>query len=134
MRFYHTRLTKYFFAVLVIVILIYAYFEARSMLYGPQIVIGSDKVITVEEKLIEIQGTVKNVVEISLNGRTIFIDDTGHFSEQLLLANGLNHFTLEARDKFNRKTQEKLEVVYNPPIDRQQQDTIETGTIEESLE
>ncbi|MBF05283.1 hypothetical protein CL644_01080 [bacterium] len=131
---HHSKLTKYFFAAFVVVLLFYAYFEARNLLYGPQIVLQSGEAITVQEELIEISGTVKNVVEITLSGRPVFIDDTGFFTEKLLLADGLNRFVFEARDKFNRKTQEVLEVVYQiPTSDMTEHELLETDTIEEPL-
>jgi len=132
MLFHHSKLTKYIFAAFVFVVLIYAYFEARNMLYGPQIILQSNDAITVHDELIEISGTVKNVVEITLAGRPVFIDDTGLFTEKLLLAEGLNRFTFEARDKFDNKKSETLEVVYTPSEDKQRD--LNVGTIEEPLE
>lgn len=129
---HRSRVTKYLFAAFVVIVLAYAYFEARNMLYGPQIVLAQTDAITVHEELIEVSGTVKNVVEITLSGRTVFIDDTGLFTEKLLLAEGLNRFRFEARDKFGRTKHEVLEIVYVPSKDKQRD--INTGSIEESLE
>ncbi|QSH39087.1 hypothetical protein JXR01_02135 [Candidatus Kaiserbacteria bacterium] len=132
---HHSKLTKYLFAAFVVVLLFYAYFEARNILYGPQIVLQDGEAITVHDELIEISGTVKNVVEITLSGRPVFIDDTGLFTEKLLLAEGLNRFVFEARDKFDHKTQEVLEVVYQiPTADTNEHEQEETDTIKESLE
>lgn len=132
---HHSKLTKYLFAIFVVIVLFYAYFEARNLLYGPQIVLQNEEAITVYDELIEISGTVKNVVEITLSGRPVFIDDTGFFTEKLLLAEGLNRFVFEARDKFDHKTQEVLEVVYiAPSANTAEQEREETDTIEESLE
>jgi len=105
------------------------------MLYGPQIVLSNASgAITVHDERIEIKGTAKNVVEITLSGRPVFINDEGMFTERLLLTKGLNRFTFEAKDKFGHATQEILEVVYQPPaVD--EASPIETDTIEEqSLE
>lgn len=133
---HHSKLTKYLFALFVLIVLFYAYFEARNMLYGPQIVLATEDAITVHEELIEISGTVKNVVEITLSGRSVFIDDTGLFTEKILLSEGLNRFVFEARDKFDHTTKEVLEVVYKPlTLDEAlEQESQETDTIEESLE
>jgi hypothetical protein len=38
-----------------------------------------------------------------LNGRAIFTDTGGNFSEDLLLAPGLNRIRLEAKDKFGKQ-------------------------------
>lgn len=126
MLHHRSRLTKYLFAALVVAILIYAYFEARNLLYGPQIELAHSGAITVHEELVAISGTVENVTEITLSGRPVFIDDTGLFTEELLLAEGVNRFVFEARDRFGNTTRETLQIVYQPRE--------ETGTIETSLE
>jgi hypothetical protein len=132
---HRSRTTKYFFAAFVLVVLIYTYFEARNMLFGPQIALATNDAITVQEERIEISGTVRNVVEITLSGRPIFIDDSGFFTETFLLAEGVNRFVFEARDKFGRETREVLEVVYNPRGDTSGRVPVETDTIlEEPLE
>ena len=130
---HHSKLTKYFFAAFFVVVLLYAYFEARNIIYGPQIVLQSgDGALTVENELIEIRGTVKNVVDITLGGRSVTIDDTGLFVEKLLLAEGVNRFEFEARDKFGNTTSEVLEVVYVPK-DQPSPKPQETDSIEEQL-
>ena len=111
----HSRLGTYLFGVLVLVILGYAFFEAQNILYGPRITLShGDSALAVNTEMIELTGTVKNVVDISLGGRSITIDDTGVFAERLLLAEGVNRFTFIARDRFGRTNTEHLEVVYIP--------------------
>lgn len=132
---HHSRITKYFFLALVIVILMYAYYEARNMIYGPQIVLADNAgAVTVHEELVEIRGAVKNVVEITLSDRPVFIDDEGNFTEKLLLAPGLNRFVFEARDKFDRTKREVLEVVYEPEPGTHRSLNIDTIEDEDSLE
>jgi len=99
------------------------------MLYGPQIHLPAGEITTVSDELIEIRGTVKNVVEITLDGRLIFIDSDGNFVEKLLLADGLNSFSFKAKDKFGRKTSEVLNVVYQIPEGKRR--SLNTDTIEE---
>tara|TARA_B100000745_G_scaffold80603_1_gene49658 strand:- start:933 stop:1313 length:381 start_codon:yes stop_codon:yes gene_type:complete len=111
---HQSHITKYFFIALVLLILVYAYFEARNMLYGPQIFIDSREAITVTDEKIEISGQVKNVVEITLSGNPVFIDDVGVFNETRLLAEGINRFVFEAKDKFGRTKEEILEIIYTP--------------------
>ncbi|PCI30654.1 hypothetical protein COB52_01300 [Candidatus Kaiserbacteria bacterium] len=111
---HHTKITKYFFLAFLILLFVYGYFEARNLLWGPQISLGTQEAITVDTELIEISGTVKNVIEITLSGRSVLISDEGVFSEELLLSEGLNEFIFEAKDKFGREKTEILEVVYKP--------------------
>lgn len=129
----HNRLVKYAFGIFVLIVLVYAYFEAQNILYGPQITLANeDGAITVQTSRIEISGSTKNVVDISLDGRSLIVDDTGVFTEEILLAEGLNRFTFMARDKFGRVKKERLEVVYQPQVPLEQRPS-ETGTMEDIL-
>lgn len=116
---HHTKLTKYLFALFVIVVLVYAFFGARNLLFGPRISIDAPgEIVTVTESLVEIQGSIENVTVLTLSGRDVLVDDTGVFSETLLLAPGSNTFVFEARDRFGRTTRKTLEILFvgeNPP-------------------
>lgn len=90
----------------------YTYYQARNIVYGPQITLvrpinGS----TVSEPLVTISGNAKNISFISLNDRQIFVDKYGTFSEELLLSSGYNIWELEAKDKFGRVVSKKIELV-----------------------
>lgn len=126
----HPRIAKILLALLFVAVLLYAYYEARNMLYGPQIELGTTGAITVHDQMVEISGTVRNVVEITLSGNPVYINDAGVFTEKRLLSPGLNRLTFKARDKFDRHTTEVLEVVYEP-IDSTKQTSKNTDTIEE---
>lgn len=111
---HQSKFTKYFFVALFAIVLLYAYYEARNMLYGPQIELGVTSALTVHEQAIEVTGSVRNVVHITLSGNPVFIDDEGVFTETRLLSLGLNRLIFEAEDKFGRSTKEIIEVVYEP--------------------
>ena len=112
---HHTKITKYVFAAFIVLVIGYAYISSRNLLWGPIITLNApDNGITVYDGLIEISGTVENVAEITLSGRSVFITEEGVFTERLLLAEGVNRFLFEAEDKFGRKTKEVLEIVYIP--------------------
>lgn len=132
MLFHRSRLTKYLFAAFVVVVLMYTYFEARNVLYGPQIMLGTTGTITVTDALVEISGTVKNVTSFTLDGRSVFINDSGVFLEKVLLAEGLNEFIFEANDKFDNQTREVLKVVYQPKED--ERPTLNTDSITDTEE
>ena len=57
-------------------------------------------------------GKAKNATYISLNGREIFIDKDGNFTENIALLPGLSVITLSAEDKFGHVDEKKLEVMY----------------------
>ena len=91
----------------------YIIFQARNIIIGPIIKIeapinGSH----LRESLIEIKGIAKNISYISMNDKQIFTDDNGVFSEKLLLSRGYNIIMIKAVDRFGRKIQKKLELIY----------------------
>ena len=100
-------------ALLFLAVLGYGVYEARNLIAGPQLSIFSptDGDMTPFE-ITDIQGQAHNISFISLNGREIFIDEEGFFSEKVALSPGYNPITIYARDKFGREREKKLELVY----------------------
>lgn len=93
----------------------YAYFRSREFLRGPQITItapGDGSIFS--EAPVTVSGHAQNVSAISLNDAPIFIDSQGQFKEKLLLLEGYNILTLKAQDRFGKKTEKTLELVYTP--------------------
>jgi len=100
--------------VFVGIVLFYAYLQSRAIIAGPQIVLESPQNgITATTSLLAIRGTITNAKETTLNGRTLFIDLKGNFSEQLLLAPGYNIIELTAKDTKGREVKRVLEIVYD---------------------
>ena len=91
----------------------YSFYEARNIIAGPVINVYEPRNGTFFSKpLVEIKGNVKNISEISLNDKQITIDKTGFFSEKFLLSEGYNIIKIDAQDKFGRKKEKKLELVF----------------------
>lgn len=93
----------------------YAYFQSREYFRGP--------VLTVTEpingslsttSLVVVMGSARNASFLTLNGRPIFTDEQGRFTESLLLQNGYNIMTLEAKDRFGHSAEKRIELVYKP--------------------
>ncbi len=102
------------FILLLISILGYTYFQLQNLITGPVITISlPQNGTTLTSSLVEVTGSTKNISDISLNGRHIFIDEQGDFKEKVLLSPGYNIITLQAKDKFGRETKNILELVYN---------------------
>ncbi|MBI2618339.1 hypothetical protein HYW58_02725 [Candidatus Kaiserbacteria bacterium] len=102
------------FIILLLGILGYTYFQMHNLVIGPVITIKTPQNgATLFASLTEVVGTTKNISEITINDRRIFIDETGVFKEKLLLSPGYNIITLHAKDKFGRTTNRTLELVYN---------------------
>ena len=112
------RETKFYFkAVIIILFLIclfgYGTFEIWNYATGPKITITSPpNGMAVSESLIAIEGQGKNTKEITLNNRPIVVDENGKFSEKILLSYGYNVLKLEGWDRFGKKTEQELQIVY----------------------
>lgn len=98
-------------------ILGYSFYQSRNILTGPVIIITEpENGSTVPEQFVKIAGIVKNINKISLDDRSIYVDETGSFSEKLLLSEGYNIVKISAWDKFGKKTEKTLELVYKKSI------------------
>lgn len=91
---------------------IYFLYQAKGYLFGPKIALDSPAAgEVIHNSYLKIKGQALNVSSLSLNGRQIFTDESGFFSEGLLLARGYNIIELTAIDKFSRIKKEKREVI-----------------------
>ena len=109
---YHIK-PKYIILILLFILLIaYSLYQARALLTGPQIwVENPQNGHTVNDPLIIVEGTSKNIAWISLNDHQIFTDEEGRWSEKLLVSPGLSIMTINARDRFGREIKKNVQVV-----------------------
>jgi hypothetical protein len=99
-------------SLLGVVIVTYSIFQAWKLITGPIIEVYSPtNGTTYNQSLIEIEGRAKNIAYLNLNDRPIFTDKTGYFKEKILLSPGYNVIKLDARDKFKKYTETKLELI-----------------------
>lgn len=102
-------------AIVVIVLFIvgYAFFRSENLIKGPNIKVSSPSTgATVESESVTVNGQAERIATLFMNGRQVFTDDKGNFSESLLLAYGYNIIELKAKDKFGRATSRTLELVF----------------------
>lgn len=92
----------------------YSIYQAYDFWSGPSLTINTpaDGAVTTAP-LIHISGSAQRIAHLSLNGRQIYTDPSGRFSEALLLAPGYNIITLAADDSFGRHTEQHLRVILN---------------------
>lgn len=91
----------------------YAYYQSRNIVAGPVITINEPRNgTTTTEQLIKISGIAKNIKKITLDDRVIEIDESGNFNERLLLSEGYNILKISGWDKFDKKVEKIIEVVY----------------------
>jgi hypothetical protein len=103
-------------AVIAIGLLYFIYRTSRAYLAGPNITITSPAdYAAFSTSTATITGRVMRVQDITLDGRSITIDDKGNFRETILLMPGYNIETLAAHDQFGHVTQKRLELVYLAP-------------------
>ena len=116
---YQTRKNIKITIILLLILLVVGYtlYEVQRIVMGPKIIIDSPKNgITVSTSSLEIIGTTKNINDISLDDRKIFVDEKGDFDEVLLLSPGYNVIDMKASDKFDSETEKTLEVIYKPAM------------------
>jgi hypothetical protein len=104
-------------ALIILVIVGYAFFQARKVISGPQVefLFPSDG-DTFDKNLVDIKGKTKNINSITFNDGPIFIDDKGLFSEKFLMSPGYNIVEVEASDRFGKHIRKTLQLVYVPQV------------------
>ncbi len=93
---------------------IYILFQARLLIAGPTITLFDNLENPQKDRVVLLQGTAENIVNIHLNGRQIFTDKTGYFSEALVLENGYTIATLSGEDRYGRIEKKERTFVYIP--------------------
>ena len=107
------RFTLGFLITLAIVLASYGLYETRDLLRGPLVYIDTIKDMqTVHEPFVTVGGSAGHVANITLNGRAIFTDKTGRFTEKLLVPEGYTILELVARDTFAREVRQRIHIYY----------------------
>lgn len=100
-----------------VAIFAYSYLQSKEYLNGPKIIISSPaNGDTFSKPLVQIDGNAQNISQISLNDMSIFVDSKGDFHQKLLLLPGYNIITVKAHDKFGKKTEKSLELIYKDTV------------------
>ncbi|MES2314519.1 MAG: hypothetical protein V4524_01095 [Patescibacteria group bacterium] len=95
-----------------VIIIVYAFFRSLNYIHGPEINIfqpidGS----ALASSTVTIIGQATRVNSLSMNGKTVFIDESGNFKETLLVFPGMNIITFTAHDQFGRTKTRQLQLV-----------------------
>ena len=104
------------FGVATILALFVAYvlFQARFLIQGPQITMTKDTSVVQTERTVTLEGTAKNITNITVNGNPILTDESGNFAYTIVLENGYNKTSIQAHDRYGRTTTLIKEFVYTP--------------------
>ncbi len=108
-----SRLTKIALACFFLLIIGYAYYEARGLLYGPVITVDS-QVAEMHDQFVHIKGSASRIASLSMNGTDIAVTEAGDFDEPYLLSAGYNRIVLNAKDKYGNQTSRAIEIMYTP--------------------
>jgi hypothetical protein len=108
-----SRITKIALGIFFLIILIYAYFEARGILFGPSIDV-TESVTQVTNPYIDISGTTTHIASLSMNGESVSVTEAGVFDVPYVLAPGFNRIVLDAKDKYGKSVERVIQIVYTP--------------------
>lgn len=100
--------------VIGLLLLIYAVFQARFLIVGPQIILINEPDQHQSDRQIFLEGTAYNISRLWLNDRQIYTDAQGNFKEALILENGYTITTLRAEDRYGRSAILTRTYVYTP--------------------
>lgn len=90
----------------------YGYFRAKNFLRGPVVEITTPKNgQLLASALVSVGGISKNISFLNLNGRKIFTDENGNWSEKVLASPGINIIEVSAKDRFGRDTKKTIKVI-----------------------
>jgi len=95
-------------------LVLYITFQARFLITGPEITLIHEPASVQNSPTVTLEGTARNIAKITLNGRQIFTDQSGYFSEALVLENGYTIATITATDRYGRETNVVRSFVYTP--------------------
>ena len=100
--------------VFFILIIIYALFVSRDLIFGVKIrntsIIDG---ITVTDSVMKVTGTAKNAIKLVLDGREISVDQAGNFNETIALLPGYNIINIRAQDKFGYVDEKNYQIINN---------------------
>lgn len=68
-------------------------------------------------KIATIRGKAEKAIQLTINGREIFIDQAGNFTETISPLPGYSVITLFAKDKFGKTAEKKFELFTKEEVD-----------------
>ena len=109
-----TRLTRVILGVFFAAVAGYAYFEARGLLFGPAISLPAEAMQVSDNPYILIQGQVKRIASLSVEGQAVPVTQDGGFQLPYVLSPGVNRIAFDAKDKYGNTTEKVMQIVYTP--------------------
>jgi hypothetical protein len=98
---------------LFVFIFAYSIFQTRSLTKGVDLIVEGIKDGQIfEGNILSLYGKAVHAKHISINDKEILIDTEENFKEEVVLSPGYNIITIEAKDKFDKKTNLTYRVFY----------------------
>ena len=89
-------------------------FELRKVISGPELTLECKcDYIHSDKNTYKLLGKTKNVSEIIIGDRKIYIDIKGGFQEDILLYPGVNLITIKSLDKFGKEVKKEVSIYYS---------------------
>lgn len=102
--------TRTFLSVsLFTVISVYTFIQMHEIFYGINIKANIESYIE-STQISKISGQAKNAIYLTINGREIYVDKDGTFTENMALPYGFSIITLVAKDQFGKTIEKTMEV------------------------
>jgi hypothetical protein len=87
-------------------------FNVRDVVLGtPLKVVSATDGATLEDTFLPIVGVAPHARELSINGRSVFIDRSGNFDDGVILSPGYNIVEVALKDRFGKQTMKTYHVV-----------------------
>jgi hypothetical protein len=103
-------------AIIAAGLLYFIYRTYKAYASGPSITVTEPaNYASFSTSTVTIAGRAERVQDITLDSRSITIDNKGNFSETILLMPGYNIETISAHDPFGHMAKKQLELVYLAP-------------------
>ncbi len=87
----------------------FGYMKTRHLIQGVDIKTELSR--RENSSLLRIKGNAMNAIHLKLNGREIYIDKEGNFSEMVDLLPGLSVIKLNAVDRFGKETEKEFKII-----------------------
>lgn len=102
---------------LFVFIVTYSVFQTRSLTKGVDLLVdGITDGEIFDGNILKLSGKATHAKHITINDREILIDKDDNFKEELVLSPGYNIITIEAEDKFDKKTDMTYRVFYKKDL------------------
>jgi hypothetical protein len=92
-------------------------FELRKVISGPELTLECEcDYIHSDKNTYKLLGKTKNVSEIIIGDRKIYIDIKGGFEEDILLYPGVNLITIKSLDRFGKEVKKEVSIYYSSKL------------------